>query len=81
MTETSQYQKQPAQVTINLPPLEDTTDPETKMDCFNWRNWLAFLLASIIIGTACWVVIKHSNWLDKTVQSYLMPVEENEEYC
>lgn len=56
--------KDPSQMTLNLPPLEETRDPEYEVNCCNWRNWLAFLLASLIVLFAYYLVIYRSDLID-----------------
>jgi len=51
-------------ITLNLPPLEETSDPEFEADCCNWRNWLAFVLASIVVGGACWLAVEEGGRLE-----------------
>lgn len=59
------------QVTINLPPIEETTDPESAVNCFNWRNWLAFILVSLFVGTVVWLVINEGEWFDNAIKSFM----------
>ena len=56
--------KDPSQMTLNLPPSEETRDPEYEANCCNWRNCLAFILASLIVSIPFYLVNFHSDFMD-----------------
>lgn len=62
--------KDPSQMTLNLPPLEETRDPEYEANCCNWRNWLAFFLASLIVSLPCYLGFFHSDLIDLFLDAF-----------
>ena len=61
-------------MTLNLPPLEEISDPEYETNCLNWRNWLAFGLAVGIIGLAGWLALYQDKWCANKMD-WFMPIE------